>query len=780
MSFEWNQVGANLTSNRIAFQVQLYEATGRIRFVYSNALPATGVSASVGIQGDLGVGIAALSCAPSCASTAYPAGQAIDFFRPPDFELVSVSSSQTGYAGVSFLATATVRNGGGRDATAVPVRFYLSDDQSLDTSTDAVIGNAQVPSLIAPGVGQATSTAALPSNLTPGSVWYVFAVVDPDGLTAETLETNNTSLPTRITIGNPTPDLAVNSLSAPDAGAPGESIAVTAVFANGGNADSVATTYSWFLSDNASVSVGDRALGVGNLAALTAHQTQMVSESLMLPSGLSPGRYWLGVCVNYDSSTGQFGGAEISIVNDCFTRTQSIVVSTGAVAISSTPLPPATQYSPYGLRLAATGGTGTYTWQVTGGALPPGVTMSSSGDLAGAPSSVGTFNFEVTVTSGATTDTKSLSITVAAGGLPLAVVPQSLTAAEAGRVYNTPLVAVGGKPPYAWSVVDVESAPLPVGIGLSTDGLLEGRAQAQGDYAFTVRVTDSDGATADGALTLSVVTPVSLSVGTVAVKPATLGAAYLQPLVAVGGLAPYTWSVVRFQKLAELPTDAPGPALTEPADIDAALKALGLSVDDRVATDYFSGTPVEAGLFLLTFEVEDSSGTSAAQSITDTANVLLRVAYRDALAITTTALPDAFVNQPYQVKLSHNGGVAAEGIAFSVACVQQVVRPGEFKCADVDVLQQLPAGLTLAADGTISGSTTAEPGVYTFLVRVVDQLGRQDVRASAIRVQPDFAAQSKSGCSTAPATTALWLGALAVFALRRRRASSLTSTKETL
>ena len=97
-----------------------------------------------------------------------------------------------------------------------------------------------------------------------------------------------------------------------------------------------------------------------------------------------------------------------------------------------------------------------------------------------------------------------------------------------------------------------------------------------------------------------------------------------------------------------------------------------------------------------------------------------------------------------------------------------------------DVLQQLPAGLTLAADGTISGSTTAEPGVYTFLVRVVDQLGRQDVRASAIRVQPDFAAQSKSGCSTAPATTALWLGALAVFALRRRRASSLTSTKETL
>lgn len=780
MSFEWNQVGANVATNRIAFQIQLYEATGRIRFIYSNALPATGVSASVGIQGDLGVGVAGMSCAPTCASTVYPAGQSIDFFRPPDFELVSVSSSQTGYAGVSFLATATVRNSGGRDATSVPVRFFLSDDQALDTATDAVIGTAQVPSLVAPGVGQATSTAALPATLTPGSVWYVFAVVDPDGLTAETLETNNTSLPTMITIGSPTPDLTVNSVSAPDAGAPGEAISVTAVFANQGNADSTATSYSWFLSDNASVSVGDRALGVGSLAAITAHQTQMVTDSLTLPAGLAPGRYWVGVCVNYDSSTSQFGGPEISIVNDCFTRSQSVTVSTGSVAISAAPLPSATQFSPYGLRLVATGGSGTYAWQLTGGALPPGLSLSAAGDLAGAPSSVGTFTFDVTVTSGPTTDTRSLSIGVVAGGLPLAVVPQSLTAAEAGRVYKTPLVAVGGKPPYAWALVDAEASPLPVGIGLSTDGLLEGRAQAQGDYAFTVRVTDSDGATADGALSLSVVTPVSLSVGTVAMKPATLGAAYLQPLVAVGGLAPYTWSVVRFQKLAELPTDVPGAALTERADIDAALTALGLEVDDRVASDYFSGTPVEAGLFLLTFEVEDSSGTSAAQSITDTANVLLRVAYRDGLAITTTALPDAFVNQPYQVKLSHNGGVAAEGISFSVACVQQVVRPGEFKCADTDVLQQLPAGLTLATDGTISGSTTAEPGVYTFLVKVVDQASRQDVRASAIRVQPDFATQSKSGCSTTPVTSLSWLGALVAFALWRRRASSLTSTKETL
>ena len=148
--------------------------------------------------------------------------------------------------------------------------------------------------------------------------------------------------------------------------------------------------------------------------------------------------------------------------------------------------------------------------------------------------------------------------------------------------------------------------------------------------------------------------------------------------------------------------------------------------------------------------------------------MLLRVSYRDGLAITTLQLPDAFANQPYQVRLSHNGGSDAVGIGFSLPCIQQAVRPGEFQCAGSDALQKLPTGLTLNADGSIIGVPLAETGTYTFLVKVTDGLGRQDVRALAMRLRPDFALD-KAGCSAVGFEPSLLALALAGFALRRRR-----------
>ena len=241
-----------------------------------------------------------------------------------------------------------------------------------------------------------------------------------------------------------------------------------------------------------------------------------------------------------------------------------------------------------------------------------------------------------------------------------------------------------------------------------------------------------------------------------------MGRDYLQPLIAVGGTAPYAWSLIRFQELPENITDAPGAVLFDngmpvsfPADF-------GIGIDDRDTADYLSGTPRRAGLYALTLKVKDGSDTE------DTASVLLRVSYRDGLAITTLQLPDAFVNQPYQVRLTHNGGGDAVGVNFSVPCIQQAVRPGEFACAASEPLQKLPAGLNLSADGTILGTALADTGTYTFLVKVTDGLGRQDVRALALRLRPDFALD-RGGCSSVGLEPSLLALALAGFALRRRR-----------
>ncbi|MBL8914615.1 MAG: putative Ig domain-containing protein, partial [Archangium sp.] len=460
------------------------------------------------------------------------------------------------------------------------------------------------------------------------------------------------------------------------------------------------------------------------------------------------------------SATSMFGGSEITIVNNCFTQAASVAVTTGTVTVSTAALPTATQYAPYGVRLVATGGTGIYAWELANGALPPGLTLSAAGDLVGTPSTAGTFSFDAKVTSGTLNDTRNLSLTVSPGGLPLVIVDQSLTAAEFGRTYTTSFVAVGGRPPYEWRALDLDE--LPPGLGVATDGLLEGRPLMAGDFAFAIEVKDSTGATVSKELALRVVTPTSLSIATSAVEGASVGREYLQPLVAVGGTPPYAWTLIRFQELPENITDAPGEVLFNNGGAVAFPADFGIDIDDRDTSDYLSGTPRKAGLYAMTLKVKDGADTE------DTASVLLRVTYRDGLAITTQQLPDAFVGQPYQVRLTHNGGSDAVGINFSTPCIMQAVRPGEFQCAASEPLQRMPVGLSLAADGTILGTPNGDTGTYTFLVKVADATGRQDVRAVAIRLRPDFALE-RSSCSTTGLEASLLTLALAGFALRRRR-----------
>lgn len=61
----------------------------------------------------------------------------------------------------------------------------------------------------------------------------------------------------------------------------------------------------------------------------------------------------------------------------------------------------------------ATGGTAPYTYAVTSGSLPPGLSLSSAGVISGTPTAAGTFTFTVTATdAGAFTGSASGSITI--------------------------------------------------------------------------------------------------------------------------------------------------------------------------------------------------------------------------------------------------------------------------------------------------------------------------------------------------------------------------------
>lgn len=81
----------------------------------------------------------------------------------------------------------------------------------------------------------------------------------------------------------------------------------------------------------------------------------------------------------------------------------------------------------YSHTLTATGGTGTYSWQVVSGALPDGLTLSSAGAITGTPSKTGSFNATARVSSGSQTADVAVALTVTAPTLVTAdVVSQIL------------------------------------------------------------------------------------------------------------------------------------------------------------------------------------------------------------------------------------------------------------------------------------------------------------------------------------------------------------------
>ncbi len=71
---------------------------------------------------------------------------------------------------------------------------------------------------------------------------------------------------------------------------------------------------------------------------------------------------------------------------------------------------------------------------------------------------------------------------------PLAISTASLPGGTAGSSYSSSLSASGGTPPYSWTIT---AGALPPGLGLSTGGTISGVPSTQGNFGFTVQVTDS-------------------------------------------------------------------------------------------------------------------------------------------------------------------------------------------------------------------------------------------------------------------------------------------------
>ena len=139
-----------------------------------------------------------------------------------------------------------------------------------------------------------------------------------------------------------------------------------------------------------------------------------------------------------------------------------------ALSVSTTSLPAGVIGTVYpGATLAAAGGISPYTWAVTTGSLPTGLTLNSAtGAISGTPSGIvtGTINFTVTATDSNRQPTKpraaNLSITVTA--TTLKVTTTSLAGGSVNVAYsNQTLRSSGGITPITWSVT---TGSLPTGL----------------------------------------------------------------------------------------------------------------------------------------------------------------------------------------------------------------------------------------------------------------------------------------------------------------------------
>ncbi|MES2987141.1 MAG: putative Ig domain-containing protein [Pseudomonadota bacterium] len=205
------------------------------------------------------------------------------------------------------------------------------------------------------------------------------------------------------------------------------------------------------------------------------------SGNTLSGTATAPGSYPVTVTATDTGSTG--AGAPFTIVQN-----YTIDVPAPTITIAPATLPGGTVGSSYSQAATASGGAASYGYAVTAGAVPPGLTLSAGGVLAGTPTAGGTFNFTLTATD-AYGQAGSRAYSLAIGAATVTLPSTTLAGGQVGGAYNAPLnPASGGTAPYSYAV---SAGALSGGMTLSASGVLSGTPTASGTFTFSVTVTDS-------------------------------------------------------------------------------------------------------------------------------------------------------------------------------------------------------------------------------------------------------------------------------------------------
>jgi hypothetical protein len=326
--------------------------------------------------------------------------------------------------------------------------------------------------------------------------------------------------------------------------------------------------------------------------------------------------------------------------------------------------PDAIQGSTYSFQFKAHAGCPPYKFSMFRGDLPPGLQLSSSGQITGSPTTPGFYPFTVQLEDqcGTQPSQRDFSINISP---KLTVLTDNIGYGVVGNAYSIQFSASGGGQ-QVWSVY---SGALPPGLGFAADGTLSGTPTTAGAYSFIVKVAD---ATRSDTHQVSIEVADKLAATPVTTKEYEVGAPLSVKLAATGGKAPLAWS----QTGGTLPA--------------------GVSLNG----DTITGTPTAAGAGHDQFTVKDAFG--------QTVVVDVPLTIRAAVAVRTAKLPATKVGKLYHAVLRTNGGV--QPFLWKVTS-------GKF-----------PVGIRLDRKTGVLAGTARKAGSYPLTFTVKDAYGiTQDV-----------------------------------------------------
>ena len=434
------------------------------------------------------------------------------------------------------------------------------------------------------------------------------------------------------------------------------------------------------------------------------------------------------------------------------------VAAWGAITIAPSGLPNGAVTGAYSAQLTATGAVNAITWSLSSGA-PPGLALSAvpgnaaAENLSGTLTTAGDYTFTVTATASSVSGSQQYTVHVI--GISS---PATLPGGTVGIPYSQALTVAGAVAPVTWSH---QTAPLPPGLTLNSDGTITGTPTAVGTYSFVAVVVDNSDNQTTSTLSITVgaasITPTTLSGGTVGntfspvqltLNPPGSGITWsvtsgalptglaLSSAGVVSGQftnaagSPFSFTitarsgqiVVASQQYSVIVSGSSTLPQLDPNSLSfsapvgvafsAQLNGTGGTPPYAYAVNFISGaanafavsstgavtgTPTVVGATTVNVTITDSGLLHLSSS----GNVVINVINNGALTITTTSpITTGAINTPFSLQLTASGGTTPYTWTLNSG-------------------SSLPAGLTLSAAGVISGST-AVAGSTTFNVTVTD------------------------------------------------------------